>query len=128
MSMTYTWQLTGLKKQNGAGVTDAVVQTYWKCSGTDEEGNEGTFNGATPFDLNTINPDQFTPYEELTEAMVLGWIEDVVNGSPSYKAHIDEQIMKQIEAATMPVTEVNEGSFPWSPPSDTPVVEETVSE
>ena len=93
MSLTYTWELTGLKKQSGDGITDAVVQTYWKCTGTDADGNSGTFSGATPFDLNTIDPDNFTPYESLTEEMVLGWVEAA---AASYMDHIDEQINKQI--------------------------------
>lgn len=114
MSLTYTWELTGLKKQSGDGITDAVVQTYWKCTGTHSTGFSGTFSGATPFDLNTIDPDNFTPYEDLTEAQVLGWIEGVVNADPSYKAHIDEQIEAQIKLEMLPKTDVEEGSFPWS--------------
>ena len=128
MSLTYTWELTGLKKQSGDGVTDAVVQTYWKCTGTNSTGFSGTFSGATPFDLNGIDPDNFTPYDQLTEAQVLGWVEAA---AASYMDHINEQIEKQIAQQIAPETEVNEGDFPWSPPADTAAdepVEEEVSE
>ena len=111
MSLAYTWELTGLKKQSGDKMTDAVVQTYWKCTGTDADGNSGTFNGATPFDLNTIDSDNFTPYEDLTEKMVLEWVKEA---AASYKDHIEEQIIKQITLEMMPQTEVSEGDFPWS--------------
>ena len=110
MSLTYTWKLTGLKKQSGDGVTDAVVQTYWTCTGEHSTGFEGTFSGATPFDLNTIDPDNFTPFDQLTEAQVLGWVE---TAAASYQDHIDEQINKQIALQILPETEVNEGDFPW---------------
>lgn len=128
MSLTYTWELTGLKKQSGDGITDAVVQTYWKCTGTNSTGFSGTFSGATPFDLNTIDPDSFTPYESLTEEMVLGWVEAA---AASYMDHIEEQINKQITLEMMPETEVSEGNFPWSPPAEEPAeepVEEPVAE
>ena len=127
MSLTYTWSLTGLKKQSDDQVTDAVVQTYWECTGTDADGNSGKFSGATPFNLATIDPDNFTAYASLTENQVLGWIQDIVNNDESYKAHIDGQIQKQIDLEKSPITEVESGAFPWSPPSDEPV-EEAASE
>ena len=108
MSLTYTWALTALKKQSDAQVTDAVVQTYWTKTGTDVDGDSGTFSGATPFNLATIDPDNFTPYDQLTEAQVLGWIQDVVAANPSYGEHIDEQIAGQIALIKQPETEVDE--------------------
>ena len=118
MSLTYTWALTALKKQSDAQVTDAVVQTYWTKTGTDADGDSGTFSGATPFDLTTIDPDNFTPYDQLTEAQVLGWVQDVVAADSSYSEHIDEQIAGQIALIKQPETEVDEGSFPWDPPAE----------
>lgn len=120
MSLVLSYELTGMKLQSDAEVTNAVVQTYWKCHGysPDLPDYTGTFSGATPFDLNTIDPSSFTPYEELTEAQVLGWIEGVVDGDAGYKTHIEEQIEKQIKQKIAPETEVNEGHFPWSPPAD----------
>ena len=52
--MTYTWKVTGIKikdEVNAEGVTlpKAICQTYWQKIGTDANGNEGTFSGATPF-------------------------------------------------------------------------------
>ena len=44
MGFTYEWKLTGLKKQNSINVEDAVVGTSWKLTGTDEDGNVGTFS------------------------------------------------------------------------------------
>jgi len=80
-----------------------------------------TFNGATPFDPDQVDADNFTTYENLTEAQVLGWIQDVVNGNPGYKAHIDEQIQKQIDAIIRPMVEVNADALPWAPPGSNTV-------
>lgn len=111
MALTYTWTLKSLKKTDADGLEGVIVGTTWECKGTDEDGFSGTFNGATPFNLNDVDPDNFTPYEELTQSQVLSWIQGVVVGA--YKEHVDQQIMKQINTAKNPVVEVNDGTFPW---------------
>ena len=114
MALTYEWKLTGLKKTSGNDLSDVVVQTYWTLTGTDGDNNSGTFSGATPFDLSKVDTENFTAYEDLTEATILDWIKAVVVGG--YKDHVDEQIQKQIDGKKNPVVEVNSGDFPWSPP------------
>lgn len=114
MSTTYTWALKAIKKTDANGLQGVVLQTYWSCTGIDDEGHDGVFSGATPFSMDDVSPDDFIPYEDLTEADVLGWIQAVVVGD--YLAHVEQQIAKQIDAKKNPVEEVTEGSFPWSPP------------
>ena len=120
MGYTYEWKLTGLRKQNSENVNDAVIGTHWKLIGTDEDGNEGTFTGATPFSINTINTSSFTPYTELTEAQVLGWIKNHVSGSnlsTNYMEHINGVIEKEINSKKWVKVEVSETDLPWSPTS-----------
>ena len=131
MTLAYTWAITSLKKTTDGNISNVVVQTNWTCTGTDADGDSGTFNGATPFPLSSIDPDNFIPYEELTEADVISWIQAVVVGA--YKEHIDAQIMKQIALIKDPVVEVPSNELPWSPPveeGDAPAapVEEGASE
>jgi hypothetical protein len=123
MALTYTWKIKSLKKQDdpSAELNDIIVQTYWECTGTDSANNSGTFHGATPFEPDQVDPDNFTTYEDLTEAQVLSWVQDVVESNPSYKAHIDEQIQKQIDAVVRPMTEVNADHLPWAPPGSNTV-------
>jgi hypothetical protein len=104
--MTYTWRVKGVKTVDAEGVENAVVQTYWEKIGTDENGNEGTFSGATPFAQSSINAENFIPFEELTEEIVLGWIQGVVVGS--YEDHVNAQIQKQIDLKV-----VKEPTLPW---------------
>jgi hypothetical protein len=110
--MNYTWKLTSLKRKNTSELNNVVVQTHWKKTGTDEDGNTGEFSGATPFDLSTVDPTNFTSYEDLTEEAVLGWIQSVVVGD--YERHVNAQIAKQIQDKVSPITEVT-GGFPWEP-------------
>ena len=112
-NITYTWKLTSLKNRQDSELGAVVLQTYWQKIGTDEEGNSGSFSGATPFDPKNINKDSFVPFNQLTEEIVLNWIKAVVTGS--YEEHVNEQILRQINEKKNPIVDVSENSFPWSP-------------
>ena len=119
MTTTYSWKVTGMKvrdKVNEAGVTlsKAVCQTYWEKKGIDENGNEGSFIGATPFTAASVPADQFVPFDQLTEAVVLEWIKAVVVGD--YEAHVNGRIAKQIADKA-----ITEATMPWAPPPPEPV-------
>lgn len=112
MAITYTWKVTSLKVKDVSDARpSAVVQTYWQKIGKDENGNEGTFSGATPFTLDP-NDDSgpFIPFADLTEEDVLNWIKTVVVGS--YEEHVNGKIQEQIDQKVNPVTEQ---SLPWAP-------------
>ena len=117
MALTYTWKLKSLKKTDTADFQDIIVQTYWECTGTDEDGDSGTFHGATPFKAQDVDGDGFITYADLTEEIILGWVQSIVTGG--YKDHVDEQIMKQINETKNPVVEVTD-NFPWSTTESAP--------
>jgi hypothetical protein len=112
MAVTYTWKIVSLKKTNGASLSDVIVSTSWQCEGTDENGNTGIFNGATPFELASVDSENFVSYENLTEEIVVGWIKSVV--VDTYLNHVQEQILRQIDMKKNPVVEVS--NLPWNPP------------
>lgn len=123
MAFSYTHEITSLKVKdevNDDGVTlqNAVCNTYWKRTGTDTDGNSGTFSGATPFSAASVGEDDFTDFASLTEAEVIGWITAVIDADPAYKAHIDEMIQRQIDQDAAVETEHNAGSLPWDPADD----------
>jgi hypothetical protein len=116
MSITYTWAVTSLKTRTEGNNQNAVVQTYWKKTGTDEAGNTGEFSGATPFTTTTMPAGStFIPFAELTEAIVLDWIQAVVVGG--YEEHVNGMIAKQIAEKAAPITET---PMPWAPVTETP--------
>lgn len=114
MSLTYDWKITALKKASGGNLSNVIVQTYWNVVGTDENGNEGAYSGATPFDLSKVDPNNFVTYESLTEEMVIGWIKNAVLGS--FNDFVEGQIQDQIASISTEPDQVNDGDFPWSPP------------
>lgn len=120
MALTYTWKLTGLKKQDTADFNDLVIGTRWKVTGTDEDGNEGSFDGATPLDIPDADEAGYIPYSELTEEIVLNWIKEHVSGSnpgTNYWDHINGRILQSIDEKKWTRVEVGETDLPWSPTS-----------
>ena len=111
MTITYTWKVTNLKTQDvSPDHPKAVVQTYWEKHGTDEDGNTGFFAGATPFTVDpTDKSGPFIPFEQLTEADVLAWIQSQVTGS--YEEHVNAQIQRAIDETAKPVTDQ---PAPWA--------------
>lgn len=110
MAITYTWKVTSLKTKTEGQNTDAVVQTYWTKTGTDDNGNTGVFSGATPFTSVNVPEGQFVPFSELTEETVLNWIKAVVVGQ--YEEHVNGVIAKQIDEK---INVVSEKALPWAP-------------
>lgn len=102
MTITYTWEVTGLKGRPDG----TVVQTYWKKTGTDAHGNAAIFEGATPFERDE-DDSNFVPFADLTEATVLGWIQAVV--VDDYEDHVNEQIRRTLDGLS--VTNVD---MPWA--------------
>lgn len=114
MAIAYTWEVTGLKTTTVAGTADVVVQTYWKKTGTDDDGHTGSFMGATPFSAESIpTGSTFVPFSELTEDVVLEWIKAVVVGT--YEEHVNGRIAEEIARKHNPVTDA---TLPWAPPSE----------
>lgn len=114
------WQLKGLRKQNTDNLSDVIIGTQWKVTLVDELGYSGSFNGATPFNISNVNSGSFTPYSELTEEQVLGWIKHHVSSSTSgtsYWEHITGQVSKEINANRYSEARIEEMNFPWSPNS-----------
>ena len=71
--------------------------------------------------MDTLDPDDFISYEDLTEEIVLEWIQS--STGESYDAHANMIISQQIDEKTSRVVEVI-GQFPWTPePVETIITE-----
>jgi hypothetical protein len=106
MTITYEWKVTSMKVVNIDDLENVVIQTYWTKTGTDEDGNEGMFSGATPLSSASVDPDDFVAFEDLTQEIVIDWIKDAVED----QTHIDQQILKQINEKKNPIVEL---PLPW---------------
>ena len=120
MAISYSWAVTQMtKKPQIDDLSDVVVHVRWKLTGTESEtGTEGSFPGATPFELDPDNTGSFVAFEDLTEEIVVGWLQNIV--VDDYWDHVTERIQKQIDETDSPVEELDETALPWSTGSVTP--------
>jgi len=91
--MTILWIIERLLvKPTEGSLTDVVITADWRCNGTDET-YSGTCYGSCSF---APPSGEFTPYEDLTEAQVLGWC--YANGvdKTAIEANVSAQIENQI--------------------------------
>jgi hypothetical protein len=110
--MNYTWKIVGLTKKNEPNHPDTVVNVKWQKIGTDADGNEGYFEGATPFSLDPDGDGEFIPFADLTEELLLSWVQPVVIGD--YEKHVNDQIARYIELHIREEGQVEESALPWS--------------
>jgi len=76
------------------GETDVVFCAHWTLSGTDGT-YSGSAYGATGVSVSSTEP--FTPYADLTEAQVIGWVQDAMGAESvaTYEGSIATQIANQ---------------------------------
>ena len=120
MAITYTFLTDETMKLEMApqlnGLEKVITRVRYNYVGVDENGNEGTFNGATP--MPAPNAEGYKPFEELTAEDIVSWLEATAD-----KPHMQERIAKQIEAIVTPKY-VNV-TAPWAPAEPaTEIIEE----
>jgi hypothetical protein len=99
--MTITWTIQNLTRDLSNGF---VVNVAWAC--TAQQDSASAFHGGTTTYEN--NPDEpgFIPYDDLTEAQVLGWVWASVD-----KTEIEASLTAKVEKQLHPVTA---NGLPWS--------------
>ena len=96
MATTYTWAVVQMDcYPEEDGETDVVFNVHWTLTG-EEAGFTGYVYGSQGV---TIDPDApFTPYDQLTEAQVIGWVQAAMGAEQvaAYEANVAQQINDQI--------------------------------
>jgi len=91
---TFTWTVSQLDCYPQAeGQTDVVFTVHWTCSGTD-----GTYNGSvySTCAVTYVAGTPYTPFADLTQDIVLGWIWAGGVDQASAEAAVQQQINNQI--------------------------------
>jgi hypothetical protein len=95
--MTTTWTITQLDRQTSNGF---VTTAHWTASAVD-----GEYSASTYATCSWADGTPTTPYADLTEETVLGWVWETVN-----KAETEASLQSQIDLQKNPVTETG---VPW---------------
>jgi len=94
MANTYNWKINALDAKVSVGDDENVVYTvHWSLIATSEDEEHAVSSIGThgvEYDA-----DNFVPYEDLTEEIVIGWLEDALDVN-LMKAGLDAQIEKLI--------------------------------
>jgi hypothetical protein len=109
---TFTWAVTALYTETIAGEQNYVVIANYSVVGVDGTYSASLSNIAR-FSTESMSP--FIPYEDLTEAVVIGWIQtDLgVDGVDNIYACIQGQIDSEINPPVVP----QNTPLPWSTPA-----------
>jgi hypothetical protein len=97
MANTYTWSFPTLTAYpTYESQTDVVFVVHWVLNGTDGNGHNGSVYGTVNLTYEAGTP--FTPYAQLTEAQVQGWVTTALGPEQvaAMEANIDQQIQQQI--------------------------------
>lgn len=87
---TFNWTISAVDRAiNLDGLQDVIQTVHWRYRGTDE--NEVTAETYGAVAVGQPNPQDFTPFDEVTASDVEGWLE-VLLDVPSMKANLEVQI------------------------------------
>jgi hypothetical protein len=108
---TYTWAVTALYTETIDGHQDYVVIANYEVVGTDDTYSASLSNIAR-FSTESVTP--FIPYADLTEEIVIAWIQGILgtDGVDNLEACIQGQIDSQINPPSVPVLT----PLPWTTP------------
>ena len=111
MELTYTTLVIGLVKKGFIdSVSDAVIEVHYRMEGSDNNGNTTGINFVLKCE---VDPNNFVPFNSITERQVLSWIsnslsEDELNNR---KSAIQDQFNK------LDIVELSPDVFPWNLPT-----------
>ena len=103
---TYTTTITAMYTVSTPD-PDYVVNVLFKVEGTDGT-NTASIDGNIQF-AEKSSDNAFIPYDQLTQEIVLGWINEATDNQANYYANIDGQIASIVNP---PVSPVNT-PLPW---------------
>lgn len=71
------------------GLENVIYNVHWSYIGEDANGNVATQIGVQH--VPNVDPDNFTPFDELTQADVIAWIEPELNVA-EFQTNLDSQL------------------------------------
>ena len=98
MNPTITWIIEAMDCYPQAeGETDVVFNCHWRCNGVQVDGDK-TYTG-TVYSTQAVTyvaGSPYTPYADLTEEQVLGWIWAAGVNKEATEAAVEMQIAQQV--------------------------------
>ena len=113
--INYQWTISALDcKVKEEDLNDVVYTVHWRYRGTNENGITAETYGAQS--VGTPDPDDFTPYDEITKEQVVSWLEASMDVDA-----MDVNLANQINLIINPVDVTL--PLPWNTPPTGSIVE-----
>ena len=107
MTTTINWYVTAMDCSTTEQNPDTVIVCHWTCAGTD-----GTYNASIYSTCSVPTPSgSFTPYADLTQEQVLGWIWANGVDKTATEAAVEQQL------ANLQNPPVVSPALPWLTPA-----------
>ena len=106
---TFTWTISAMNAYPQAqGQADVVFNVHWTCAGTQEQ--DGKTYSASVYSTCQVEftGGTYTPYDQLTQEQVLGWIWNAGVDKDATEAAVQSQIDGQINPTVVTPP------LPWS--------------
>ena len=103
--VTLTWAVNNMTRVVDDGF---VIKVDWSCTAS-ATGVQGAYYGGQTTYVNNPSEPGFIPYDQLTEAEVLGW---VYAGLGDQKAEIETTLTAKVQKQLNPTTAQG---VPWAP-------------
>jgi hypothetical protein len=102
---TFNWEISQLNcYPQSDDKTNVVFNIHWRCTGVD-----GSYTGTVYSTASVPEPtDSFTPYADLMQEQVLGWVWTTYGN----KNNVEEAVQAQIDAQINPP--VVSPALPWN--------------
>lgn len=109
---TFTWTVDSLitLPQEG-GETDVVVNANYTVTGVEGDVTE-SYSNNQKF---TYTGGAFTPFDQLTQQQVVGWIQDALG--PVGVANVEATVQGQINSVLNPPVQPQNQPLPWATPA-----------
>jgi hypothetical protein len=109
MAANFTWSIDGMRTLQSPQ-SDYVVEVVWTVVGSDGPHVVSCSNTQT---LNVVASETFVPYADLTEAIVLGWVQSALGASGV--AGAEAQAQGYIDRQMNPPVEMPQNTpLPWA--------------
>ena len=139
MAATFNWTISAVERAVSLdGLSDVIQTIHWRYRGTDENGVTAETYGSTA--IGEPNPQDFTPWDEVTTEDVIGWLEDIMSVIPvtvegaeqeptqleQMQENLETQIALLINPTTITGPLADQETVAETAPEEETVVEETV--
>lgn len=99
--ITYNWTFPQFVIEPSVdGLTNVVTAMVWCCTGVDDTDGQTALNSGRVV-LLPPNPEQFVPFDQITEEMAMGWLDSYISVQG-----VETMIAAQIARARQPVQPV----------------------